>query len=220
MKQKMALTGCSSTAMAMIVAYNEFPQTLTINGSMIDYAGIKSGKTIESVSEPYVDYIALLMGSIYNFVKKVTTAGFTLITPKQIQKRMQEFGYSNVVKTDASSLTSSMISKISTMLGDDKPVFISAIPKGLINWDSGHSWVIDGAKYSSNNTYLLHMNFGWDGSSNGYFATNCLNPTKAEEFDDPSDVQTQKDYYYNWHFRLITYDVPTSPLNATFTYNY
>lgn len=204
----------------MIIAYNEYPQTLTINGSNINYTEIKSKKTAISLSETYQNQIALLMGSIYNFVMKLTSSSATLITPKQIQKRMQELGYSNVVKADASSLTSGMISKISQMLGDNKPVFISAIPKGMKNWGGGHSWVVDGAKYSSSNTYLLHMNFGWSGSSNGYFATNCLNPTKAVEFDDPSDIQSSKDYVYNWHFRLITYDTPTSPIDMTITYNY
>lgn len=219
-KDKPALTGCSSTAMAMIVAYNEFPQSLTINGSTINYSGITSGATIDYVDKPYKDQIALLMGSIYNFVTKVATSGFTLITPRQIKIRMQEFGYSNVVKTDASSLTTPMISQISTMLGADKPVFISAIPRGLCNWDSGHSWVVDGAKYSANNTYLLHMNFGWNGKSNGYYATGSINPARAAEYDNPSWVNSKADYYYGWNFRIITYDVPTTRLEYTINYTY
>ncbi len=220
MKDKEAYTGCSSTAMAMIVAYNEFPQTLIINRDTLSYPGMKGRFIIQDISEPYADQIALLMGGIYNFVTKVTTSSFTLITPKQIQKRMQEFGYLNVVKTDASSLTTSMIDSISNMLGDDKPVFISAIPKGIKNWKSGHSWVVDGAKYSSNNTYLLHMNFGWEGTSNGYYATNSINPSKAFEFDDNSIDVSDSDYVYNWHFRIITYDVPSSQRNFTITYGY
>ena len=194
--------------------------SLTINGSTINYSGITSGATIDYVDTPYKDQIALLMGSIYNFVTKVATSGFTLITPRQIKIRMQEFGYSNVVKTDASSLTTPMISQISTMLGADKPVFISAIPRGLCNWDSGHSWVVDGAKYSANNTYLLHMNFGWNGKSNGYYATGSINPARAAEYDNPSWVNSKADYYYGWNFRIITYDVPTTRLEYTINYTY
>lgn len=106
------------------------------------------------------------------------------------------------------------------MLQQNKPVFISAIPK---KWSKGHSWVIDGAKYSSENKdrYLLHFNFGWEGNSNGYFSTTCLNPSKAEEYDDTNLNNTSgKNYTYSWHFRLITYDIPsgTKALNANYSY--
>jgi len=42
------------------------------------------------------------------------------------------------------------------------------------------------------------MNLGWEGESNGYYATHCLNPAKAYEYD----------FTYTWHFRIITYDKP------------
>ena len=51
-------------------------------------------------------------------------------------------------------------------------------------------------------------NMGWEGKSNGYYATNCLNPAKAYEYDDPNLV-IDDDYDYTWHFRIITYDKPT-----------
>ena len=215
-KQKEAYTGCSTTAMAMIVAYNEFPQTLIINDTRIDYSGIKSGETAFVLNDTHQNQIALLMGGIYSKVKKVTTSGFTLITPKQIQKCLKEFKYSNVSRICGSSLTSSMLSGISKMLSYSKPVFISAIPKGIDNWKFGHSWVIDGAKYSSQNTYLLHMNLGWSASSNGYYSINCLNPARGEEYDDPGKVETDDDYYYSWHFRIITYDIPSNPSELSF----
>jgi hypothetical protein len=214
-KQKGALTGCSTTAMAMIVAYNEFPQTLIIDDTQINYSGIKSGNSIASVTSTYKNQIALLMGGIFKDVKKITGGGFTLITPKQIEKCMESFKYSNVKRISASSLTPSMIDKISTMLKDSKPVFISAIPKEVNGYLSGHSWVIDGAKYSSKNTYLLHMNLGWSFSSNGYYSTDCLNPADAEEYDDPDNVNFEADYHYGWHFRIITYDVPASSKSLT-----
>ena len=108
---------------------------------------------------------------------------------------------------------------IANMLTADKPVFISAIPE-IGHITSAHSWVIDGAKYSFSTTgeCVLHFNFGWKGYNNGYFSTECLNPTKAENYDDPYKVDYAKDYEYTWHFRIITYDVPktSDPLSITF----
>lgn len=207
-KNKAAYTGCSTTAMAMIAAYNEFPDRLIINDIQIAWKEIKSQPLADSLAFYCQTHIALLMGGIYNFVKKSPTKDYTLITPRQIQKRMKEFGYTDVKRTCATSLTTSMLSQISQMLSEGKPVFISAIPKGILNWGSGHSWVIDGAKYSPGGTYLLHMNFGWRGNSNGYFSKSSLNPAKAYEFDDPNLVYEDRDYVYNWNFRILTYNVP------------
>lgn len=217
-KQKPALTGCSATAMAMIVAHNEYPQTLVINGENINWAEMKKDTLAGNLTSKGKDDVARLIGSIYNFVNKIAQPGFTLITPEQIKKRMQGFGYTNVEKHCASDFTYSMKRATSAMLADNKPVFISAIPK---NWTKGHSWVIDGAKYSStqSNTYLLHFNFGWEGLSNGYFSTSCLNPAEAEEYDNPSK-KSSSSYAYSWHFRLITYDVPSEPCTGTIDYMY
>ncbi|HTA28342.1 MAG TPA: C10 family peptidase [Bacteroidia bacterium] len=56
---------------------------------------------------------------------------------------------------------------------------INSRPVQYVGWDSisinnaaGHTWVCDG--YNSN-TSQFHMNWGWGGSSNGWFALNALN---------------------------------------------
>lgn len=218
-KWKSALTGCSTTAMAMIVTQNEYPQTLIINGNIMDWEQMKTSLDANKLSEEGKDDVAMLMATIFANVKKTATKKSTLITPKQIEKRMKEFGYTNVVRHCSSDFTESFVEATSDMLALNKPVFISAIPK---QWSKGHSWVIDGAKYSSEdkNRYLLHFNFGWSGQSNGYFSTTCLNPAKAEEYDDPSLDNKDKYRPYSWHFRLITYDVPTGTkvLNADYSY--
>ena len=206
-KKKSALTGCSTTAMAMIVAANRYPDVLTINDTLIVWPDITSKYSAFYLDEPEQNQVALLMGSIYNDVCKIAIKGATLITPEQIKKQLKRFKYSNVRKYKSSSLSQEMIHAASSMLEKGKPVFISAIPK---QWRYGHSWVIDGAKYSAEETYLLHFNFGWDGECNGYFSTSCLNPTKAKEYDTPYEYDKRDDHFYSWHFRLITYDIPSS----------
>ncbi len=204
---KYAYTGCSTTAMAMIVTYNEFPTTLTLNGLTIDWPEMKTAYSANNLSADGKEYVSRLMGSIFNAVDKVVNPGSTLITPEQIKKRMEDFGYLNVEKWSNSIFSPGMINKASEMLGDRKPVFMSAIPK---KWGNAHSWVIDGAKYSGE-TYCFHFNFGWSGLCNGYFATNCLNPGKGVEYDSSraDNTSSEMDYTYTWHFRMLAYDIPT-----------
>lgn len=107
-EQKSALTGCSTTALAMILTHNEYPQTLVINGETMDWSGMKTDPYISNLTSKGQDDVARLMGSIYNFVNKIARPKYTLITPEQIKKRMQDFNYANVVKHSASDFTYSM----------------------------------------------------------------------------------------------------------------
>jgi len=204
-----ALTGCSNTAMAMIVTYNEFPQTLSINNVTLNWELMKSDSLSTDLDSIRINHIALLMGSIYNYVDKVVTESYTMITPQQIKNVMEEFGYINVVKHSNSDFTNEMASLVSQMLRYYKPVFISAIPG--TSFTNAHSWVIDGAKYSSD-VYLLHFNFGWEGYCNGYYSRSCLNPAHAVEYDNAYTYKEDDDHTYSWHFRLITYDIPSEGL--------
>ncbi len=188
-KKKYVLTGCSTTAMASIVAYNEFPPILLVLKDTVDLSTIKTIENANSCADSSATDIGLLMGSIFHSVNPlfVLEAG-TCITPAQIKKCMKKFKYSDVEKLNASSFNSTLKSKTSKMLKEGKPVFISAM-SGL----SGHAWVIDGAKYSGT-TWMVNCIWGWkDGRYNGYYSSNCFNPAGEK---------------YTWHFRVITYSIP------------
>ena len=202
-------TGCSVTAMAMIVAAVEYPQTLVLNGTVMNWSEMKSqyraGDFASTSTAP--DQIAKLMGYIFNSVVPIPLAFSegTFVLPEAIKNLMQNLGYENVKKMSANTLNFNMIGAISDMLRDYKPVFISAVPSEGVT--HSHSWVIDGAKYTSFWTYLLHFNFGWSGNCNGYFSYNCLNPSQGYEYDNPN-MGNNHNNTYTWHFRVITYDVP------------
>lgn len=210
-----AYTGCSTTAMAMIVTYNEFPQIVSVNNNTLNWTLMKSEYLAGNLDYTGKNHVALMMGSIYNFVNKIATDSYTMITPQQIKKRMEDFGYTNVIKHSDSDFTLDMVRAVSQMLTNYKPVFISAIPGA--NFDAAHSWVIDGAKYLSG-TYLLHFNFGWQGYCNGYYSRSCLNPAHGVEYDNGYTYDEEDDYSYSWHFRVITYDIPIG--NYTLQINY
>lgn len=210
-----AYTGCSTTAMAMIVTYNEFPQTVSVNNNTLNWTLMKSEYVAGNLDSTGKNHVALLMGSIYNFVNKIATEDYTMITPQQIKNRMEDFGYTNVVKHSDSDFTIDMVSAVSQMLRHYKPVFISAIPG--TTFSAAHSWVIDGAKYISG-SYLLHFNFGWHGYCNGYFSRSCLNPAHGIEYDNGYTYNEDDDYTYSWHFRVITYDIPVGNYTLQISY--
>ena len=61
-------------------------------------------------------------------------------------------------------------------LNSNRPVNYS----GHSSRDGGHSFVIDGYRWRSNNTYPdYHVNWGWDGSCDGYYQIAYLHPTEG-----------------------------------------
>lgn len=208
-----AYTGCSTTAASAILTYLGRPTQLIINGTSINWASMKTAANANNLQSTNAkEGVSLVMGYIFNKSTRIALEGSTLITPEQIVDRMIELGYTNVNKISSSSFNNSMINEISRMLGLSRPLFLSAIPSGLDSVNA-HSWVVDGAKYSGGN-YLLHFNFGWGGDCDGYFSPSCLNPTQAFNSDYDNNQQGNTSSYYDneytWHFRLISYDMPTN----------
>ncbi len=197
-------TGCSTTALAQIIAYNRFPER--IRGIKMDYENITSVYNAYYLDDCYAEQVSILFGDIFDFVSKASGSFWTMITPEQIKIRMKSYGYKNVDKINGGKeFSRNMLNDVSNMLCDGKPVFFSALPFNIFK---GHSWVIDGAMYSSNREYLLHFNFGWSGSCNGYFSPSCMNPAKSYGYDMNNNLETlsDHDHRYKQHYRMITYD--------------
>lgn len=194
-------TGCSTTAMAGIVEYNRFPTTLTVNNKTLSYAAMDEyPNAIWLSSDSAKDDVGRLMGAIYhNVFRLFIRPEGTCITPSEIENCMNLFGYTNVVRLQGSSFTSEMKTATKEMLNNNKPVFLSAIPSSDIT--RAHSWVIDEIK--GRKTHEVHCNWGWSGSYDGFFSTSCFNPV--------GDI-------FDFHFRLITYDIPSGQVNKSFYY--
>lgn len=205
---KYAYSGCSTVSLAMIMAHNEFPKTLKVNNSELDWIGMKKDKNPSNLDTLAQEDVSLLYGAIYNNVDHLSASSGTLITPRQIELLMKRCRYSNVTRHCNSDFSESMLRITETHLRDGKPLFVSAIKN--INVFNGHSWVIDGMTHDIKGNRLLHFNFGWGGDCNGYFSLACFNPARAKSYDTPQTSE-DLDYYgteYNNHFRLISYDIP------------
>lgn len=194
------LAGCSSTAAGMIVAYNKYPSNLYIDETKINWENVRSTEMLySSTSEPTKSHVQLLLGYFFWKSSRLAGNGYTLITPTQIKKRFQDLGYENVTLYKDSDFTDEMMSITTQMIRNNKPLFVSAMRySDEFPFLSGHSWVIEGV-----DTYnkMVYCNWGWDGSSNGYFSTDCF-------------VVGENDY--NFHFRLISYDKPSRTVTKNF----
>jgi len=56
--------------------------------------------------------------------------------------------------------------------------------EGTDQTNGGHTWVCDG--YNTSNQF--HMNWGWSGYADGYFAVTSLNPNDGEQLDFTQDI--------------------------------
>lgn len=195
-------SGCTTTAMAMIIAENKYPQSLVVNNTNLSYDLMTRNRQPLGADE--CEHVNLLLGAIFKDIDYVfaTSAG-TCITAVKAKERFEDFGYTNVEVLSYSDYSDEMTKAISDMLREDKPVFISAI-SGLTG---GHSWVIDGAKYHNSAVYLLHCNWGWSGDCNGYFSSKMFSTQVPYELDE--GASNDQDLNFTWHFRVITYDLGT-----------
>jgi len=81
------------------------------------------------------------------------------------------FGYSSNLRgvSKASNSATGWVTLLKRELDARRPIMYDGSGTG-----GGHSFVCDG--YDDSPSTLFHFNWGWGGSSDGYFATNALNP--------------------------------------------
>jgi hypothetical protein len=138
--------------------------------------------------------------TIGNGCNTLYTKNWSFAFPACARNYLASRGFKNVVRHHGYNET-----RILNMLDANNPVFFAAI-SGLFN---GHAWVIDGerqrvrTKSRINNqtgqvvsteteTELsFHCNWGWGGTSNGYYVSGIFNPPG---------------HNYKWAFHTITYN--------------
>ena len=116
------------------------------------------------------------------------------------------------------------------MIDDGNPILVCSVPhKSFFDYDfaASHAWNIDGyktrythitkkyykgsyhydTKYSTEETMMVHCDWGWSGMCNGYFASGVFNLGGSGMLWD-NNIPWTKFYNYNWYIKIITYDKP------------
>lgn len=176
-----AVTGCVATAMAQIMKYWNFPKkgigsynyvhpsygTISANFGNTNYDWGNMPNVVTSKN----DAVAILMFHCGVSVDMDYSAessgsnGGVLVAPAMINY----FGYPQETKFESRENYSktNWINKLKAELDLLRPLYYEGIGKA-----GGHAFVFDG--YDNNN--FFHVNWGWSGSSDGYFNIDALAP--------------------------------------------
>lgn len=207
--------GCVAIALAQIMAYHEYPR------NYCDWTLAKNYNP-RLYNESVYNEIARMSEDIgrgchikYNFM----WSGQSFATPAKAKRFLKHIGYYGTSKENGYD-AGLIVSK----LKEGCPVFIGA----LTPENYGHAWVIDGyVRYENTvETYcasnllktevkkklLVHCNWGWGGSKDGYYASKVFNtganPVAEDNEIDFSETRGTNSNNYTWWFRLVTYNKP------------
>lgn len=177
------VTGCVATAMAQLMYHFRFPETGTGTYSYTDeHYGVQSA----DYGNTTYDYAAMC-----DQPTSINTAISTLMYHCGVGvdmvygpdgSGMYNHSAANVLKTYFKfSPDTHYEFRDSTNLDWDS-LIVSHLERGIplyyAGWSvpdiNGHAFICDGYRMVDS-AYYYHFNFGWDGSSNGYFYTNALN---------------------------------------------
>ena len=185
------VTGCVATAMAQVLYFNRAKSVTEIQKAMPGYTtngirvdGIAADSPIDwdNMLDSYgsgatakqkkavaqlMHYCGVAVEMMYNIGANGGSAAYSSKVPDAIKNY---FGYGNSVKYISTSDPSSdsWDAQLYNELAAGRPVYLSGSNK-----DGGHAFVCDG--YDGNQCF--HINWGWGGSSDGYFMLSKLNPS-------------------------------------------
>ena len=184
--QKRSVTGCMATAAAQVMYHHKYPkkgtgsysywcgwENLSVNFSEATYdwdhmlPSYKNGYTQQES-----DAVAQLMyhvGVASNMWYGSSASGAAMGTA--MQAMMRHFDYDAAIRVLMKDYMDeeAVMDAIVADLQGSRPVFIEALTKK----DEGHAFVCDGIQADG----YIHINWGWGGYGNGYFALSAMNPT-------------------------------------------
>lgn len=186
-KGERCVTGCVATAMAMILKYHEYPVKGKGTHSYKTSSGIECsfdyGNTTfdwDNMLPQYVNssYTAEQANAIAELMyacgvavdMEYSPSGSGAFSFKVGQALIDYFGYDgNIGYIYRQYFTSEeWMNMIKTELSEGRPVLYNGVSK-----DVGHEFVFDG--YDPQD--MVHVNWGWGGSNNGYFEVVSLDPS-------------------------------------------
>lgn len=161
-----APTGCVATAMAIVMKYKCWPESYDWDSMPIDNVTEDNGNEIallmaDAGKAVFMDYGPTESGALMNWVG---------------HKLQQDFKFSKDCQfiTSKNFTSDEWIRMLRSNLDNNQPVIYSGTD---VSQSVSHAFVIDGYKGGE-----YHINWGWDGYCNGYFALDALIPDGNQNF--------------------------------------
>jgi len=222
-KGEHCLTGCVITAMAQILAYYQQPNKVqwtnnaesgsaTLHWQQILEDCAKLNGKLFAKYEQSCEEVAQLM----RFLGETFQADYGLSSTGANSGKAISWinGYTALSATELKGYSESAIIK---HLATGNPVFGRGYRKkkkflGITtSYKHGHAWVYDGyckATKDGKERTLIHCNWGWNGTANGYYLSKVFKTSKGPEFQDEIEANENptdtKDYKYKLQYSLIS----------------
>lgn len=205
------IAGCANTAAAQLMSFHEVPQTININyplngDSLIINTYELNWEEMKKHFSKHTDDPALY------FECPASAAAHTMIT--RLCRQLGELSNSTYDESSTSTDRSSIYNTFNT-LGYETDVYnynenqlVEILDEGRPIWmdgrtalNEGHAWLIDGYRYYliserlgldnsiiERYAYYNHVNWGWHGRDNGYFASGIFKTNSALIYDGSSNL--------------------------------
>ena len=203
-------TGCVVTAISQICSYLELPYSVdwtynnTHGSATFNWASINSDCEIHNglmLSNENNDQIAQLMRYWGLAFQADYSADGTGVDPDNAISLMKNDGFSISGLHDYNSGD-----VIDDLKAGNRIIFMCGYSRyyhvGFVfrHYVDGHAWVVDGYIDEVKNnvhSYYLHCNWGWGGTSNGYYLSDTFNTGDGPVYNDNA---TRSNYQYNLEF--------------------
>ena len=185
---QLSCTGCMATALSQVLNYHRWPQepigelvgykTYTTKVDIAPLPGVKfdwdnmldnyNGETTEEQQMA----VATLMRYCGQLLQMDYTPELSNAFAYDMDLLIRQFGFDQGIHQERSPQYSvnDWISMLYTELKEKRPLLYGGFSQG-----GGHAFVIDGYQVEDGVGYF-HVNWGWDGESNGYYRIDVLNP--------------------------------------------
>ncbi|MBR5780852.1 MAG: C10 family peptidase [Bacteroidales bacterium] len=204
------ISGCVNTALAQIMAHYEYPVQLNLTYDYapisvlnLDWPEIKKYKGVyydmaSNSAHEAIGYLLRQLGELTD--SNYESPDGTFSTSEAALTVLSELGY-----TVSSNLVNYETRNFYSALNNGKLIYMSGLQMSNNGETLGHAWVVDGY-FERELHYLVwtkdinspirelldesytykrynHINWGWDGDSNGYFLDDVFNAADAVQYD-------------------------------------
>lgn len=217
-----AAAGCVAIALAQIMSHYKHPSSITVNYESPSYVLYLNWDNILKHKRTSTDCSCVESEATHDMIGKlIRQIGKTVkmqygpqsgAYDADVPSSLSAFGYTHDPYTTYTS------EKLISSLANGRLVYMSG---SRINATSGHAWVVDGYKkitvteteYSQTyglplivlnqttwKTIYHHINWGWNGTSNGYFIADVFDAASPYELDP--NVHSIAYNYYNTNLNI------------------
>ena len=210
-----ALAGCVAIAIAQITGYHRYPSQPVNYGTPYNWNSMMQYEDVPLSDSVACANVAMLVHDIGLLVNMTYGQNSSGTYYENVEDALQSYGYNYLIDHSA------IFDSIKVDIDNERPVYMQGARQSTNNGETiyyGHAWVVDGVAikslYLERNhgggssivkltQNLIHCNWGWNGSNNGYFIIGAFE-NRYNLNNDGIESGFRPYNYYNYVYRKIT----------------